>query len=110
MRLSLLVRRLRAEGLCVVGKFVGKKLQGDVATELQVFHFVDYPSHHRKCCGGCCNGKPSAPSGWEGVDTGENIAGDERGGNDWADFAKRFERGKLTFTDDVLVISVVGRQ
>ncbi len=31
-----------AEGLCVVGKFVGKELQGDVATELQVFCLV----HH----------------------------------------------------------------
>ena len=31
-----------AEGLCVVGEFVGKELQGDVATELQVFCLV----HH----------------------------------------------------------------
>ena len=31
-----------AEGLCVVGEFVGKKLQGDVATELEVFAFIDH--------------------------------------------------------------------
>src|ERR1700687_1079489 len=31
-----------AEGLRVVGEFVGKELQGDVATELEVFRFV----HH----------------------------------------------------------------
>ena len=31
-----------AEGLCVVGEFVGKELQGDVATELEVFRLV----HH----------------------------------------------------------------
>ena len=31
-----------AESLCVVGEFVGKELQGDVATELQVFRLV----HH----------------------------------------------------------------
>jgi hypothetical protein len=31
-----------AEGLHVVGKFVGKEFQGDVATELQVFCLV----HH----------------------------------------------------------------
>ncbi len=31
-----------AEGLRVVGEFVGKKLEGDVATELQVFGLV----HH----------------------------------------------------------------
>ena len=31
-----------AEGLRVVGEFVGKELQGDVATELQVFRLV----HH----------------------------------------------------------------
>jgi hypothetical protein len=29
-----------AEGLCVVGEFVGKKLQGDMATELEVFRLV----------------------------------------------------------------------
>ena len=29
-----------AEGLGIVGEFVGKKLQGDVATQLQVFRFV----------------------------------------------------------------------
>lgn len=29
-----------AEGLRVVGEFVGKKLEGDVATELQVFRLV----------------------------------------------------------------------
>jgi hypothetical protein len=28
--------------LCVVSEFVGKKLQGDVATELQVFRLI----HH----------------------------------------------------------------
>jgi hypothetical protein len=31
-----------AEGLCVVGEVVGKELQGDVATELQVFRLVDH--------------------------------------------------------------------
>jgi hypothetical protein len=31
-----------AECLCVVGEFVGKELQGDVATELQVFRLI----HH----------------------------------------------------------------
>jgi hypothetical protein len=31
-----------AEGWCVVGEFVGKELQCDVATELQVFRFVDH--------------------------------------------------------------------
>ena len=31
-----------AEGLCVVGEFVGKELQGDVTTELQVFRLI----HH----------------------------------------------------------------
>jgi CheY-like chemotaxis protein len=31
-----------AEGLCVVGEFVGQELQGDVATELEVFRFVDH--------------------------------------------------------------------
>jgi len=31
-----------AEGLCVVGEFVGKELQGDVATELEVFRLI----HH----------------------------------------------------------------
>ena len=31
-----------AEGLCIVGEFVGKELQGDVATELEVFRLV----HH----------------------------------------------------------------
>src|ERR1700746_2326250 len=31
-----------AEGLCVVGEFVGQELQGDVATELEVFSFVDH--------------------------------------------------------------------
>jgi len=31
-----------AEGLCVVGEFVGKELQGDVATQLQVFRLI----HH----------------------------------------------------------------
>ena len=30
-----------AESLCVVGEFVGKELQGDVATELEVFGLVD---------------------------------------------------------------------
>ena len=30
-----------AESLCVVGKFIGEELQRDVATELQVFRFVD---------------------------------------------------------------------
>ena len=31
-----------AEGLRVVGEFVGQKLQGDVATELQVFGFINH--------------------------------------------------------------------
>ena len=31
-----------AESLCVMGEFVGKELQGDVATELQVFRLI----HH----------------------------------------------------------------
>ena len=31
-----------AEGLCVVGEFVGQKLQGDVATEFQVFRLVNH--------------------------------------------------------------------
>jgi len=31
-----------AEGLWVVGKFVGKELQGDVAAELQVFGLVNH--------------------------------------------------------------------
>ena len=31
-----------AEGLCIVGEFVGKELQRDVATELEVFRFVDH--------------------------------------------------------------------
>jgi hypothetical protein len=31
-----------AEGLCVVGEFVGKEFQGDVATKLEVFGLV----HH----------------------------------------------------------------
>src|SRR6266852_1170930 len=31
-----------AESLCVVGEFVGKELQGDVTTELQVFGLVDH--------------------------------------------------------------------
>jgi hypothetical protein len=31
-----------AEGLCVVGEFIGKELQGNVATQLQVFRFVDH--------------------------------------------------------------------
>ena len=31
-----------AEGLCVVGEVVGKELQGDVATELEVFRLI----HH----------------------------------------------------------------
>ena len=31
-----------AESLCVVGEFVGKELQGDVATELQVFRLIDH--------------------------------------------------------------------
>ena len=31
-----------AESLCVVGEFFRKELQGDVATELQVFRFVDH--------------------------------------------------------------------
>ena len=31
-----------AESLCVVGEFVGKELQGDVATELEVFRLVDH--------------------------------------------------------------------
>ena len=31
-----------AERLRVVGKFVGKKLQGDVATQLEVFRLVDH--------------------------------------------------------------------
>ena len=30
-----------AEGLCVLGELVGKKLQGNLATELQVFRLVD---------------------------------------------------------------------
>ena len=29
------------EGLCVVGEFIGKELQGHVATELEVFGLVD---------------------------------------------------------------------
>jgi hypothetical protein len=29
-----------AEGLCILGEFVGKQLQGDVATELEVFRLV----------------------------------------------------------------------
>jgi hypothetical protein len=29
-----------AESLCIIGEFVGKKLQGDVATELQVFRLI----------------------------------------------------------------------
>jgi hypothetical protein len=31
-----------AEGLCVVGEFVGKELQGDVATEFEIFRLI----HH----------------------------------------------------------------
>ena len=31
-----------AESLCVVGEFVGKELQGDEATKLQVLGFVDH--------------------------------------------------------------------
>src|SRR6266851_1976995 len=31
-----------AESLCIVGEFVGKELQGDVAIELEVFRFVDH--------------------------------------------------------------------
>src|ERR1019366_5783340 len=31
-----------AEGLCVVGDFVGKELQGDVTTELEVFRLEDH--------------------------------------------------------------------
>src|ERR1700730_10079979 len=31
-----------AEGLCVIGKFVGKELQGYVATELEVFRLVPH--------------------------------------------------------------------
>ena len=31
-----------AEGLCVVGEFIGEELQGDVATELEVFRLVDH--------------------------------------------------------------------
>ena len=31
-----------AESLRVVGEFVGKELQGDVATELEVFRLVDH--------------------------------------------------------------------
>ena len=30
------------EGLCVVGEFVGKELQSDVATQLQVFRFINH--------------------------------------------------------------------
>jgi hypothetical protein len=31
-----------AEGLLIVGEFFRKELQGDVATELQVFRLVNY--------------------------------------------------------------------
>ena len=31
-----------AEGLCVVGEFVGKELQSDVATELEVFRLINH--------------------------------------------------------------------
>jgi len=31
-----------AEGLCIVGEFVGKEFQGDVTTELEVFRLVDH--------------------------------------------------------------------
>jgi len=31
-----------AESLCIVGKFIGKELEGDMATELEVFRFI----HH----------------------------------------------------------------
>jgi hypothetical protein len=31
-----------AESLCVVGKIIGKELEGNVATELQVLGFVNY--------------------------------------------------------------------
>ena len=31
-----------AEGLCVVGEFVGQELQGDATTELKVFGLVDH--------------------------------------------------------------------
>jgi hypothetical protein len=32
-----------AEGLCVVGEFVGKELQRDVTTELEVFRLINHP-------------------------------------------------------------------
>ncbi len=37
-----------AESLRVVGEFVGKELQGDVATELQVFRLVDHTHARRR--------------------------------------------------------------
>jgi hypothetical protein len=49
-----------AEGLHVVGKFVGKELQSDVATELGLRPRRPRPCRYRRSCGGCGNEKPSA--------------------------------------------------
>ncbi len=71
-------KRLRA--CAIVGEVVGKELQGDVAAELEILRLV----HHTHA--------PAAdlaqdavmgnrlPHGWEGVDTGENVTGDEAEG------------------------------
>ena len=45
-----------------MGKFVGKELQRDVATEFQVFRLVrPGPCPRPRSCGGCGSGKSSAP-------------------------------------------------
>jgi hypothetical protein len=59
-----------AESLCVVGEFVGKKLQGNVATELQVFRLKYHPHPPTADLAKDAVMGNRLPTGWEGVDTG----------------------------------------
>ena len=59
---ALASRSKRLSACVFTREFVGKELQCDMATELDVFRFIDdAPSHRRQLCEGCGNGRLSRP-------------------------------------------------
>ena len=61
--------------MCVVGEFVGKELQGDVATELQVFRLVHHTHPAATNPAEYAVMRNRLPNGLGGVDTGGNVTG-----------------------------------
>jgi hypothetical protein len=59
-----------AKRLCVVGEFIGKELQGDVATELEVFRLVHHTHAPAADLAQDAVWETVCPTDWKGVDTG----------------------------------------